>query len=59
MEPTKPRQQPQNQPTENIYQNFRTDFLNLSSIGKVMGHEELQKAFKKLQQAPVLLELQK
>lgn len=56
MESTKPIQQPQYSTPENIYQNFRVRFLELSSIGKVMGHEEFQQIFKKL---TVALELQK
>lgn len=56
MEQTKEVQQLKNQIKETLYQNLRTNFLELSSIGRVIGYEELQEELKK---AIDLLELQK
>jgi hypothetical protein len=45
-----------NQIRETLYQNLRMHFLELSSIGRVIGYDELQEEFKK---AIDLIELQK
>ena len=56
MEPTKEVIQLQNQIKETLYQNLRMHFLELSSIGRVIGYDELQEELKK---AIDLLENQK
>jgi hypothetical protein len=56
MEPTKEVQQLKNQIKETLYQNLRMHFLELSSIGRVIGYDELQEELKK---AIDLIELQK
>lgn len=56
MKSTKQVQQLQNPTTENIYEHLRARFLELSSMGKIMGHEELLKALKNL---TVAVQLQK
>ncbi len=56
MEQTKEVIQLQNQIKETLYQNLRMHFLELSSIGRVIGYDELQEEMKK---AIELLELQK
>ena len=56
MEQTKEVQQLKNQIKETLYQNLRMHFLELSSIGRVIGYDELQEELKK---AIDLIELQK
>lgn len=56
MEQTKEIVQLKNQIKETLYQNLRTHFLELTSIGRVIGYDELQE---ELQKAIELLELQK
>lgn len=56
MDQTKEVQQLKNQIKETLYQNLRMHFLELSSIGRVIGYDELQKELKK---AIDLIELQK
>jgi len=56
MEQTKEVIQLQSQIKETLYQNLRMHFLELSSIGRVIGYDELQEEMKK---AIELLELQK
>ncbi len=45
-----------NQIKETLYQNLRTNFLELTSIGRVIGYDELQIELKK---AMELIEMQK
>ena len=45
-----------NQIKETLYQNLRTNFLELTSIGRVIGYNELQIELKK---AMELIEMQK
>lgn len=56
MEQTKEVKQLKSQIKETLYQNLRTHFLELSSIGRVIGYDELQNELKK---AIELIELQK
>lgn len=56
MEQTKEIIQLRNQTKETLYQNLKMHFLELSSIGRVIGYEELQQ---ELQKAIDLIELQK
>lgn len=56
MDQTKEVQQLKNQIKETLYQNLRMHFLELSSIGRVIGYDELQEELKK---AIDLIELQK
>ena len=56
MEQTKEVIQLQSQIKETLYQNLRMHFLELSSIGRVIGYDELQEEMKN---AIELLELQK
>ncbi|MBL6448135.1 hypothetical protein JMN32_17585 [Fulvivirga sp. 29W222] len=56
MEQTKEVLQLKNQIKETLYQNLRMHFLELSSIGRVIGYDELQLELKK---ANELLEMQK
>lgn len=56
MEQTKEVKQLKNQIKETLYQNLRMHFLELTSIGRVIGYDELQEELKK---AIDLLELQK
>ncbi|PZF74407.1 hypothetical protein [Taibaiella soli] len=56
MEPTKEIIQLKSQIKERLYQNLRMHFLELSSIGRVIGYDELQEELKK---AIELIELQK
>ncbi len=56
MEQTKEVMQLKNQIKETLYQNLRMHFLELTSIGRVIGYDELQEELKK---AINLIELQK
>ncbi|MEO2053138.1 MAG: hypothetical protein ABGX00_15385 [Allomuricauda sp.] len=56
MEQTKEVVQLQKQIKETLYQNLRTHFLEYTSIGRIIGYDELQEELKK---AMELLELQK
>jgi len=56
MEQTKEIVQLKNQIKETLYQNLRMHFLELTSIGRVIGYDELQDELKK---AIDLIELQK
>ena len=56
MEQTKEVIQLKNHIKETLYQNLRMHFLELSSIGRVIGYDELQLELKK---AIELLEMQK
>lgn len=56
MEQTKEVVQLQKQIKEALYQNLRTHFLEYTSIGRIIGYDELQEELKK---AMELLELQK
>ena len=56
MEQTKEVLQLKNQIKETLYQNLRMHFLELTSIGRVIGYNELQEELKK---AIHLIELQK
>lgn len=56
MQPTQEVQQLQKQIKETLYQNLRQHFLELSSIGRVIGYDELQQ---ELVKAIELLEMQK
>ena len=56
MEQTKEVKQLKNQIKETLYQNLRMHFLELTSIGRVIGYDELQEELKK---AINLIELQK
>ena len=56
MEQTKEVVQLKNHIKETLYQNLRMHFLELSSIGRVIGYDELQLELKK---AIELLEMQK
>lgn len=56
MEQTKEVNQLKNQIKETLYQNLRMHFLELTSIGRVIGYDELQNELKK---AIDLIELQK
>lgn len=56
MEQTKEVLQLKNQIKETLYQNLRMNFLELTSIGRVLGYDELQE---ELVKAIKLLELQK
>ncbi len=56
MEQTKEIIQLKNQIKETLYQNLRMHFLELTSIGRVIGYDALQE---ELQKAIELLELQK
>ncbi len=56
MEQTKEVNQLKNQIKETLYQNLRMHFLELTSIGRVIGYDELQEELKK---AIDLIELQK
>lgn len=56
MEQTKEVIQLKNQIKETLYQNLRMHFMELTSIGRVIGYSELQE---ELQKAIELLELQK
>lgn len=56
MEQTKEVIQLKNQIKETLYQNLRMHFLELTSIGRVIGYDELQEELKK---AINLIELQK
>lgn len=56
MEQTKEVVQIKNQVKETLYQNLRMYFLELTSIGRVIGYEELEDELKK---AIDLIEIQK
>ena len=56
MEQTKEILLLKNQIKETLYQNLRTHFLELTSIGRVIGYDELQN---ELTKAIELIELQK
>jgi len=56
MEQSKEIKQLKNQIKETLYQNLRMHFLELTSIGRVIGYDELQEELKK---AIDLIELQK
>ncbi|MFC0182808.1 hypothetical protein SAMN04515674_10828 [Pseudarcicella hirudinis] len=56
MEQTKEVQFLKDQIKESLYQNLRMHFLELSSIGRVIGYDELQNELKK---AIELIEMQK
>lgn len=56
MEQTKEVKQLKNQIRETLYQNLRMHFLELTSIGRVIGYDELQDELRK---AIDLIELQK
>ena len=56
MEQTKEVTQLKNQIKETLYQNLRMHFLELTSIGRVIGYDELQVELRK---AIDLIELQK
>ncbi|MBK7883772.1 MAG: hypothetical protein IPJ81_08220 [Chitinophagaceae bacterium] len=56
MEQTKEVKQLKNQIKETLYQNLRMHFLELTSISRVIGYDELQDELKK---AVDLIELQK
>ncbi|MCB0375490.1 MAG: hypothetical protein KDD04_06195 [Sinomicrobium sp.] len=56
MEQTKEVTQIKNQIKETLYQNLRMNFLELTSIGRVIGYDELQEELKK---AIELIEIQK
>ncbi len=56
MEQTKEIVQLKNQMKETLYQNLRMHFHELTSIGRVIGYDELQNELKK---AIDLIELQK
>lgn len=56
MEQTKEVVQIKNQIKETLYQNLRMYFLELTSIGRVIGYEELENELKK---AIDLIEIQK
>jgi hypothetical protein len=56
MEQTKEVNMLKNQIKETLYQNLRMHFLELTSIGRVIGYDELQNELKK---AIDLIELQK
>ena len=56
MDQTKEIVQLKNQIKETLYQNLRAHFLELTSIGRVIGYDELQG---ELQKAMELLEAQK
>ena len=56
MEQTKEVMQLKKQIKETLYYNLRTHFLELTSIGRVIGYDELQNELKK---AIELVELQK
>ncbi len=56
MEQTKEIKQLKNQIKETLYQNLRMHFLELTSIGRIIGYDELQEELKK---AIDLIELQK
>jgi hypothetical protein len=56
MEQTKEVKQLKNQIKETLYQNLRMHFLELTSIGRIIGYDELQDELKK---AIELIDLQK
>jgi hypothetical protein len=56
MDQTKEIKQLKNQIKETLYQNLRMHFLELTSIGRVIGYDELQNELKK---AIELVEAQK
>ncbi|HEY9047933.1 MAG TPA: hypothetical protein VIN08_18625 [Ohtaekwangia sp.] len=56
MDQTKEVKQLKNQIKETLYQNLRVHFLELTSIGRVIGYDELQNELKK---AIELIEAQK
>ena len=56
MEQTKEVKQLKNQINETLYQNLRMHFLELTSIGRVIGYDALQEELRK---AIELIELQK